>query len=208
MRAARRRAPTPAGGSRIGRAPAGSAHSTPAPDGPKAPPAPPSTPRPSHAFGGRWWRYLPLPATWRAPARDWVRGSPTGLLVLALVYAYFRRREIYNPFRDSVLLANSLGLLGYLLFPPAPPQDVRAIYTAGAVELVWAASTEPDLAGYNVWRRENGKSAVQINKELLRTPVFRDTSVEPGHRYFYRVTAEDMSGNQSAPSEEAEIQTQ
>ena len=35
-------APKPAGGSRIGRAPAGSAHSTPAPDGPKAPPAPPS----------------------------------------------------------------------------------------------------------------------------------------------------------------------
>src|SRR3954447_20301280 len=58
--------PKPSGGSRIGRAPAGSAHSTPAPDGPKAPPAPPSimrtaaptpaptrpTPPPSASGGG------------------------------------------------------------------------------------------------------------------------------------------------------------
>jgi CIC family chloride channel protein len=36
-------------------------------------------------FGGRWWRYLPLPASWRGRARDWLRGSPTGLLFLALV---------------------------------------------------------------------------------------------------------------------------
>ena len=36
------------------------------------------------AFGGRWWRYLPLPSAARAQVRDWVRGSPTGLLVLAL----------------------------------------------------------------------------------------------------------------------------
>jgi chloride channel protein, CIC family len=36
-------------------------------------------------FGGRWWRYLPMPGSLRARVRDWVRGSPTGLVVLALV---------------------------------------------------------------------------------------------------------------------------
>ncbi len=35
-------------------------------------------------FGGRWWRYLPMPASFRSRARDWLRGSPTGLLFLAL----------------------------------------------------------------------------------------------------------------------------
>jgi CIC family chloride channel protein len=43
-----------------------------------------ASPRPAPALGGRWWRYLPLPSSWRARARDWVRGSPTGLLMLAL----------------------------------------------------------------------------------------------------------------------------
>jgi hypothetical protein len=53
-------------------------------------------------------------------ATYWV--SEFVLLVSALVYAYFRRRRVYARFRDAVLLANSLGLLGYLLFPTAPPR--------------------------------------------------------------------------------------
>lgn len=44
------------------------------------------------------------------------------LLVLALVYVYFRHREVYGRFRDAVLIANSLGLIGYLVFPTAPPR--------------------------------------------------------------------------------------
>jgi hypothetical protein len=44
------------------------------------------------------------------------------LLVLALVCAYFRRRSVYARFRNAVLLANTLGLLGYLFFPTAPPR--------------------------------------------------------------------------------------
>jgi membrane-associated phospholipid phosphatase len=44
------------------------------------------------------------------------------LLVLALVYTYFRHRKTYALFRDAVLLTNSLGLLGYLFLPTAPPR--------------------------------------------------------------------------------------
>lgn len=48
--------------------------------------------------------------------------SEYALLVVALVYAYFRRREIYRRFRNAVLIANGLGLAGYLAFPAAPPR--------------------------------------------------------------------------------------
>jgi hypothetical protein len=34
----------------------------------------------------------------------------------------------------------------------------------------------------------------------LLSPAYRDTSVQPGHRYWYSVTAVDRSGNESVPS--------
>jgi len=81
------------------------------------------------------------------------------------------------------------------------------LYTAGAVELVWAANTEKDLAGYYVYRRENGEETKKLKKDLLRTPLLRDASVQPGHTYFYQVTAVDLSNNESQPSEEVEVET-
>jgi len=93
------------------------------------------------------------------------------------------------------------------VFPPARPTGLTALYTAGAVELVWAANTEKDLAGYYVYRRENGEETKKLKKDLLRTPLLRDASVQPGHTYFYQVTAVDLSNNESQPSEEVEVET-
>lgn len=93
------------------------------------------------------------------------------------------------------------------VFPPAAPPEVTAIYSAGAVEIVWSPSTAPDLAGYNVYRHEEGGRDVRMNKDLVRTPVFRDPAVETGRTYFYRVTAVDLAGNESPPSKEAEAGT-
>jgi hypothetical protein len=94
------------------------------------------------------------------------------------------------------------------VFPPAPPRGLTALYTVGAVELVWNANLEPDLAGYKVYRREAGKPFQLINKELLRTPIYRDSAIEPQRHYFYQVTAVDMSGNESKPSVEARADTE
>ncbi len=93
------------------------------------------------------------------------------------------------------------------VFPPAVPRDVTAIYTASAVEIVWTPSAEPDLAGYNIFRRESGGTESRVNEELARTPVFRDRAAQAGHTYFYRVTAVDLTGNESAPSADAEVET-
>ena len=56
---------------------------------------------------------------------------------------------------------------------------------------------------YNVYRHEEGTAPVKINSELVKPPTYRDTAVQPGHRYFYSVDAVDVRGNQSARSEEA-----
>src|SRR6267143_5061102 len=91
-------------------------------------------------------------------------------------------------------------------FPPAAPQGLVAALLPGAtpessaVALSWSISLETDLAGYRVYRSEQESMRGQpLTAELLLTPADRDTSVEPGHRYWYTVTAVDRAGNESAP---------
>ena len=71
------------------------------------------------------------------------------------------------------------------------------------IDLLWAPVTDADLAGYNVYRRENEARAAKINGDLVKTPAFRDTAVTPGKSYAYSVSAVDERGNESPRSEEA-----
>jgi hypothetical protein len=93
-------------------------------------------------------------------------------------------------------------------FPPSPPQRLTALYTTRAVELVWDANTEPDLAGYNVYRREGEGPFQKVTAEPLRTPIYRDSAASEAKSYVYHVTALDVSGNESSPSEDAAVETQ
>jgi hypothetical protein len=93
------------------------------------------------------------------------------------------------------------------IFPPSVPQGlVSALLPGGAagtvaVELSWSINIETDLGGYRVYRSEQeGTRGQLVTPDLLPTPAVRDTSVEPGHRYWYSVTAVDRAGNESAPS--------
>jgi fibronectin type 3 domain-containing protein len=69
------------------------------------------------------------------------------------------------------------------------------------VDLSWSINLETDLAGYHVYRSEQeGTRGQLVTPDLLPTPAVRDTSVEPGRRYWYSVTAVDRAGNESPPS--------
>jgi hypothetical protein len=93
-------------------------------------------------------------------------------------------------------------------FPPAPPTGLTGLYTVGQVELIWTANTEPDLAGYNVYRRDDGGPPHRISRALVSTPIFHDSLVEMRHTYAYQVTAVDLAGNESRPSAEVQVQVQ
>jgi membrane-associated phospholipid phosphatase len=41
---------------------------------------------------------------------------------LALLWVYLRRNEAFTKFRNAILLANVLGLIGYVVLPTAPPR--------------------------------------------------------------------------------------
>jgi hypothetical protein len=93
------------------------------------------------------------------------------------------------------------------VFPPAAPLNLE-IATVPAtpqapayVELSWAISPEGDLAGYSVYRSDGeDEPGERVSAEILPSPTFRDISVQPGRRYYYRVTALDRAGNESPKS--------
>lgn len=93
------------------------------------------------------------------------------------------------------------------VFPPPVPTGLTAVNTAGAVDLLWNASSGKDLAGYNVYRAAGGGPFERINKDLAPTPVFHDPSVSPAQAYQYAVTAVDLAGNESEKSKPASVTT-
>jgi fibronectin type 3 domain-containing protein len=105
-------------------------------------------------------------------------------------------------------------------FPPkAPtglatiPGETEALNGSSAIsyiDLSWEPNSEPDLAGYFVYRqlaRPNGDPQGPLGKMTplpIAAPAYRDVAVAPGQRYIYFVTAVDASGNESAPSAKAQ----
>jgi hypothetical protein len=96
------------------------------------------------------------------------------------------------------------------VFPPAVPTGLQAVFSgvgqAPFVDLVWSPDTEADLAGYNIFRREEGAPLAKLNSEPVKTPAFRDSNVQSGKKYFYSVSAVDERNNESAKSEETSEQ--
>ena len=93
------------------------------------------------------------------------------------------------------------------IFPPAVPSGLQAVFSGPGqepfVDLIWAPVTDVDLAGYNVYRHEEGAALEKLNSEPLKTPAYRDKNVASGKQYLYSVSAVDVRGNESARSEEA-----
>lgn len=93
------------------------------------------------------------------------------------------------------------------VFPPAVPAGLQAVSSGTPqqpfIDLSWAPDTESDLAGYNVYRHEEGAGPVKINSDVVKAPTYRDTAVQAGRRYSYSVSAVDVRGNESERSAEA-----
>ena len=93
------------------------------------------------------------------------------------------------------------------VFPPAVPSGLQAVFSGPGqepfIDLIWAPVTDADLDGYNVYRHEEGGTAVKLNTGPVKVPAFRDLRVVSGKTYFYSVSAADSRGNESGWSEEA-----
>jgi hypothetical protein len=100
-------------------------------------------------------------------------------------------------------------IVAHDVFPPSMPDGLQAAYSGEGqkpfIDLIWAPVTNADLAGYNVYRRENsasGASMAKLNSELVKSPSYRDFAVTSGKTYTYAVSAVDVRGNESQRSNE------
>jgi hypothetical protein len=83
--------------------------------------------------------------------------------------------------------------------PPAAPANVTARAGNAAVALSWTANSEPDLAGYNVYRSTSTPVATTtpLNGSLVTSPTYNDAGLTNGTTYFYVIEAIDTSGNKA-----------
>jgi hypothetical protein len=131
-------------------------------------------------------------------------------------YEYRAQRVIHvNENGKSFELAGPLSTPVHVdakdIFPPAVPQGLAAVATAGddgsppAIDLSWQPDTDPDLAGYIVYRRENAGEWQRISPaQPVIGPGFHDANVQPGHSYMYAVSAIAQNGHESARSAPAQ----
>jgi len=79
--------------------------------------------------------------------------------------------------------------------PPSPPRRLLAVYQEGGIALRWDENPEPDVAGYDVYRRAGDEETFRkMNPGLIREPHFLDPSADPRKSYTYRLKAVDSSG--------------
>ncbi|MCP3961614.1 MAG: DUF11 domain-containing protein [bacterium] len=84
--------------------------------------------------------------------------------------------------------------------PPAPIQLEAEVEGLNDARLTWTPSSAPDLAGYRVYR-----GGQPLTAELVQPTTYLDASLAEGS-YVYRVTAIDQAGNESEPSNDAEVE--
>ena len=89
---------------------------------------------------------------------------------------------------------------------PAAPSGLQVLSTNGPVELDWNDNFEPDLAGYRVRRAQSpGGPSIDLHGALLTSSDFIDVWAQAGEFYVYTVTAENLDGDESAPSAELAV---
>lgn len=149
---------------------------------------------------GNWSSATPVPGV-PAPLQAGTRQSVgvSGLVEGTTYYFAIRTQDDagnWSPL-SNVLVWNWV----FDTAPPAAPSGLVAAREGDDVRVRWSPNTEPDIAGYMVYRAETPSSGPsRITGTLVTGTEYLDTSVPAADRVWYEVSAVDESGNESAHS--------
>lgn len=133
--------------------------------------------------------------------------------------------QMYSPLIDAgdpnILdkdgTRSDIGLYGgpfgesytYQDLAPKPPKNLTAEYDSGLVKLTWDRNTEADFFRYRVYRDTTANFMYDSTKLIAVTAdtFYYDDLPEKyiATNYYYKLTAIDSSGHQSAASEEVNV---
>ncbi|KPA16029.1 Fibronectin type III domain-containing protein [Candidatus Magnetomorum sp. HK-1] len=82
---------------------------------------------------------------------------------------------------------------------PAAPQGLELVASDTIITLSWQASTESDIAGYNIYRHL-GRQKRRLNDLTVTQTSFVDNHLTNGRTYIYSITALDSNGSEGLHS--------
>lgn len=117
------------------------------------------------------------------------------------VFAYQGNR---NPFADHPEWVDCLYGSNCVAdtVPPATPTGLSATAGDSVVNLNWSDNTEPDNAGYRVYRGTSSGGPYFPVGGMVTQSAYSDSGVTNGIPLYYIVSAEDFSGNESGTTGE------
>ena len=96
---------------------------------------------------------------------------------------------------------NGLLVVSTNITPPVPPTSLVLTAKAGRIELTWGDSPFPGFTHYNVYRSISpGTNYTRVS--TTPSNMYNDFSVNTNEIYYYRLTSENVLGDESIPSDE------
>lgn len=139
---------------------------------------------------------MPAPATNGTRQRITVRGLTRGttyFFAIKSVDDAGNRSDISNVLRWDWILDTA---------PPSAPGGLAVARLEGQVRVTWNAGSEPDLAGYRVYRAVAASGPfTRLNETPLAAAEYVDAGIPEGaSQVWYQISAVDGAGNESARS--------
>jgi hypothetical protein len=150
-----------------------------------------------HQDEGERWGAVDNTAEWEKSYNYWL--TP-------VVRVYSAGHELLAEFEGDD--SDPLEVVMHDVFPPAPPEGLMVIAGDAPgknfVDVIWSPNAEPDIGGYNIYRREEGAAAlVRIGTAPASMLSYQDKNVSSGRIYNYAISAVDLRGNESRKGPES-----
>jgi len=124
---------------------------------------------------------------------------------------YFYEVRAVRNFQGTLIEGAASGVVEGIpekQIPPSPPRGLVAVFQEGGGALRWDENPEPDVAGYDVYRRAAEEETFRkINPALVKQPYYLDATADPRKPYTYRLRAVDspFPHRESEFSQDAEV---